>query len=406
MRYEGDNMAGVRRGNRAAVLQCLRHSGGLSRKRLSEQLGLTPAALTNIAAELIDEGLVVESGAVPSGAVGRREITLELYPFARCALGVHLGLGSAILSAVWLNGEVLFSETVPLPLGAPAEETVRKLSERLLALAAENGISRERMLGVGVAVRGAIREDGRTVQSSFDTLDAKNFPICDRFEAYTGLKATLSNNVRALFAAEMFLAGGDAPESAFFLRCEAGIGAAVSVEDRIWFGAHRMCAEIGHIPVIRRGGKPCHCGKSGCLETIASPTAIREDAQLSLSPVGTPLLWQLCGGERKRVTTALVLDAARGGDHGASQIVDRAVHALGDALKSAIYLLDPAKILLYGDIFEHPYYLSRLTSEMDYGMDPAHTAPIEKSRYNGKLEDKAAGILVAEQFLKNGGSIE
>ena len=406
MRTEGDNMIGLKRQNRAAVLLCLHRYGRLSRKRLAAMLGLTAAAMTKIAAELLSEGLVYEDGSMPSDGAGRREIMLRLDPRTRCTLGVSVGLGRAILSAVRTDGEVLFSETVPLPAKAPAEETTRMLSEWLLALVGTNGIDRKAILGIGIAMRGVIGADGRTVKTSFDALDTADFPICDRFETYTGYPAVLSNNVRALLAAQMFLSRDEKPESIFFLRCGSGIGAAFSAGGEVLEGDRRQCAEIGHIPVIKRGGKPCHCGKSGCLETIASPAAIREDAETILSETETPLLWKLTNGNKNAVTTALVLDAARGGDAGASRIADRAAEALADALKSVVYLMDPGKIVLYGEIFEHPYFLSKLSAEMDVGVDAAHAAPMEKSRFNGQLEIKAAGLLYTIHFYRNGGMTE
>lgn len=406
MQTEGDNMLGLKRQNRAAVLWCLHRHGGLSRKRLASVLGLTPAAMTKIAAELIEDGLVFEDGPVASAGAGRREILLRLDPASFCSLGVSIGLGRAILSAVSLDGKTLCAETVPLPVRAPAEETVAMLSEKLLASIDSHGIDRRTVLGLGVAVRGVIGADGRSVKTSFDALDAPDFPICDRFEAYTGFSAVLSNNVRALLAAQVFLSRGEERESCFFLRCGSGIGAAFSVRGEVLEGDRRQCAEIGHIPVIRRGGKPCHCGKSGCLETIASPAAIREDAQAVFSESETPLLFQMTNGNREAVTAALVLDAARGGDTGASKIADRAAEALANALKSVVYLLDPGKIVLYGEIFEHSYFLSRLSAETDVGVDAAHTVPMEKSRFNGTLEDRAAGILYTIHFYKNGGMTE
>ena len=117
--FAGDNMAGIRRNNRAAVLRCLQEKGSLSRKGLAAALGLTPAAMTKITAELLGEGLLQETPSAAVG-VGRREILLRLDPHARCALGVLLGLGRAILSGVWLDGSVLFAETMTLPPKAPA----------------------------------------------------------------------------------------------------------------------------------------------------------------------------------------------------------------------------------------------------------------------------------------------
>ena len=91
MRTEGDNMIGLRRQNRAAVLLSLHRYGGLSRKRLSSMLHLTPAAMTKIAAELLREGLIFEDGSVPSDGAGRREITLRLADRKMSALGVSIG---------------------------------------------------------------------------------------------------------------------------------------------------------------------------------------------------------------------------------------------------------------------------------------------------------------------------
>lgn len=406
MRSEGDNMLGLKRQNRAAVLRCLHRYGGLSRKRLAAMLGLTPAAMTKIAAELIGEGLVCEDGPLVSTGAGRREILLRLESRAFCSLGVSIGLGNAVLSVVRLDGEPMFSETVLLPVRAPAEQTVKMLSEKLLSLIDSHGIDKKTILGLGIAMRGTIGADGRTVKSSFDALDAPDFPICARFEAHTGYPAVLSNNVRALLLAQMFLSRDDQAESRFFLRCETGIGAAFSVNGEVLEGDRRQCAEIGHIPVIRRGGKPCHCGKSGCLETIASPAAIREDAQAIFSKAETPLLYRMANGSNGAVTTELVLDAARGGDAGAAAIADRAAEVLADALKSVVYLMDPGKIVLYGGIFEHPYFLSRLLAEMDVGLDAAHAIPMEKSRFNNQLEKRAAGLLYTIHFYRNGGMRE
>lgn len=406
MRTEGDNMIGLKRQNRAAVLLLLHRHGGLSRKRLASMLHLTPAAMTKIAAELIEEGLIYEDGPLAAIGAGRREITLRLMDHRMSALGVSIGLGKASVSAVRADGTVLFFETVPLPIRAPAEQTVQMLCDRLTEQIQRCKCDFGKLLGIGIAVRGVIGADGRTVKSSFDALDTEDFPICDSFEAHTGYPTVLSNNVRALLSAEAYLSRDEKPESIFFLRCGTGIGAAFSVGDEILEGDRRQCAEIGHIPVIRRGGKPCHCGKSGCLETIASPAAMREDAQAILSPEQTPLLWQMTNGKKDAVTTALVLDAARGGDTGAMKIADRAAEALADALKSVVYLMDPGKIVLYGEIFEHPYFLSRLLAETDVGVDATHAVPMEKSRFNGQLEQKAAGLLYIMQFYKDGGITE
>lgn len=404
MRFEGDNMMGVKRNNRSAALHILHKKGGMSRKRLAEAIKLTPAAITKIVAEMISDGLVREGKMLPGDGAGRREILVELDPSAGVALGVLINLRQAIVSAVRLDGAVLFSEDIPIEARAEADSTSAMLAQRLLDLMRAHDIPRERIVGLGLAVRGITSADGRRVTNSFGSLQQENYPLCDRFEELTGFPCVLDNNVRALFAAQLFLADDDGRGSQFFLRCEYGIGAALSMNDHIWHGVTEQCAEIGHIPVIKRGGKPCSCGKSGCLETIASPSAIREDALALLSPEQTPVLWKISREKgRENLSVDDILTAARNGDNGVATVVDQAVSALGNALKSVIYLIDPGKIVLYGGIFENPYYLSRLLSEMREGVDSGHVTVVEKSRLNHQLEDKAAGLLAVQRFFDNGG---
>ena len=206
MTFQGDNMMAVKRNNRSAALRILHEKGEMSRKKLAEYMQLTPAAITKIVAEMLGEGLLHEGDAVTSGSVGRREIPVALNVRCVCALGMLINTRQAILSAVWLDGSVIFSEEIPLPPRASADETVEMLTRRLLALAAEAGLERGSILGVGLAVRGVTSPDGRTVADSFGALREANYPICERVEALCGLPIT--DKESALRAADALLATG------------------------------------------------------------------------------------------------------------------------------------------------------------------------------------------------------
>ena len=404
MSYKGDNLMSVKRTNRSVALRALHEKGAMSRKRLAESMNLTPAAITKIVGEMISDGLISEGEILSSGNAGRREILIDINTTAACGLGILINLRHAILSATWLDGSVIFSEEIAIPANAQTEKTARLLAARLLELLEKNGIERERVVGLGIAVRGITSEDGRIVRNSFGALAEFEYPLCELFEELTGFRCMMENNVRSLLAAQMFLSRDETTGSQFFLRCGYGIGAALSIDGKIWHGVTAQCAEIGHIPVIRRGGKPCHCGKSGCLETIASPGSIREDALAILSEEKTPLLWRKSQEQGKENLSIFdVFTAASSGDEGAAAIVDQAVQALASAVKALIYLVDPGKIVLYGSLFEDSYYLSRLSSELQEGVDARHRVVIEKSRYNQLLEDRAACLLAVQDFIDNGG---
>ena len=134
MPYQGDNLMSVKRSNRSAALRILHEKGAMSRKRLAENMNLTPAAITKIVAEMIGEGLLREGEELSSGNAGRREILININQNSRCALGILINLEEAILSAVWLDGSVIFTKKLPLPAeiksNHPLSEIVRKVKEQ------------------------------------------------------------------------------------------------------------------------------------------------------------------------------------------------------------------------------------------------------------------------------------
>lgn len=405
MQYEGDNMMGIKRTNRSAALRILHECGNISRKRLAESIKLTPAAITKIIGEMIEEGLVSEGNTIPSGGAGRREVMIVMNVKSRCALGIWLRKGVASLSAVYLDGSVVFSEDVALPVPAPADETMQALTNRLFALCEENGIESSQLVGLGLCLEGSIDTDRRVLCSGAGLIDEDDYPICERLEELVKLPVVMESSVNAAFTAHMFFAKDRSLSSQFFVSCDENISASLFMNGQICTGAFRRCADLGHIPVVRRGGKPCSCGKCGCLETVASPAAIREDALAVFSQESTPVLWNMFKDkEPDEVSLGNIFDAARYGDNGVADIVDKAVYTLANAVRSVIHIVDPCKIVLYGSIFENDYYLSKLLAEIREGVDAGHGTVVEKSTLNNKLDRSAPGILAIEEFFAKGGT--
>ena len=402
MQYKGDNMLGIKRSNRSALLRILHEQGWLSRKRLAEAMNLTPAAISKITGDMLEEGLIVEGKSLESSSAGRREIALNINEKYRCALGLFINLRQVILSATWLDGSVIFSEEIEIEPASNAEALAESLSKRILELVEAYSIPKSSVLGIGIAVRGITSADGRTVKNSFGALDSLDCPLAQLVEHYSGLPVIMANNVRSLLAAHIFMHCGNDFRSRFFLRCEYGIGASLSIDGKIWHGGSERCAEIGHIPTPFAGSKKCSCGKTGCLETVASPASILEDSKLAMCKEDTPFLWNL-SKNKSEITLNDVFTAAMSGDKPISAIVERAVDSLAIALKGVIGIIDPEEIVLYGRMFDNSYYYSLLIKKMCEGEDPLINTEIRKSQFNHLLENKAACLLQVDNFIINGG---
>jgi len=402
MAFQGDNMMGVKRNNRAAVLQLLHNNGGMSRKRLAESMNLTAAAITKIVGEMQGEGLLREGETLATGNAGRREVLIEINPEYSIALGVLINVRQLVVSAVRLDGSLIFRESRSLALSAPAEPTLQEIAAMLEQNIAAYRIHRDKIIGIGIAIRGHISCDGRGSADSYGALLEKDYPICERLEALTGFPTVLDNNVRALHAAQRFLSHETAAGGAqFFLRCEYGIGSSIVIDGKLWRGVRQSCGEIGHIPVVRKGGKRCVCGRRGCLETVASPDSICESVLDIYSPEQTPVLWHLCDdGKAPAPGLTEIFRAFDENDPGVKVVVEHAVTELRAALETVARLLDPDSIILYGRLFEKSGFLSRfLEQETDA---PEHVR-IEKSKFNCRLEDIAACLLAVNRFYLDGG---
>ena len=405
MNIQGDNMASVKRGNRGIILNLLHRHGEMSRKRLAEKMKLSPAAITLITGEMINEGLLCECHAQKaSGNTGRREVPLKIAYSSFVALGISLNLSEAVLSATMLNGKPAFSQTISINSDDSAHDTAEKLSKSLLQLTKKNNIDSDQVIGLGIAVRGVVDVEGSHSIHSFGTFKEKNVPLRKLFSDATNLPVTLDNNVRSMFRSHIFFTN-ESYSSQIFVRCERGIGGAISIDGQLLLGSRGMCAELGHVPVFEQGGKLCFCGKHGCLETISSTTAIMDDVSAIFSKEKTPLLHRLTGGHFERINLPFIFKAASDGDLEVDSIIQNAASKLSHVLKTITYAIDPGEILLYGSIFEHEYYLESLHKHFARGSEPDSRNFIKKCSLNLTLEDKSACVIAIERFFADGGII-
>lgn len=408
MLYTGDNLTGVKRSNRSVILHILHGSGSISRKRLAQMMRLTPAAVTKLVSEMVDENLIREGFPIHGEGAGRKEISLVINAHAYSALGMHINRESAFLSACWLNGSMIFCENIALPHDCSADEMLSQLSDRLMELVQEHCVPWKTIIGIGIAIRGITDSSRRISRNSFGVYREQNYPVADYIERRTGLKVIVSNNIQALSLAQLFFDREQPVRTQYFLRCEYGIGGALNIDNHPISGATGRCSEIGHIPVIRNNGKLCSCGKCGCLETVASPRAMIETATQLLSKDNTPLLWRLYTESGcKPLTIDLILEAARLGDSVIREMVDKAVDMLTMALKTVLYAVNLEQVILYGSLFENSFYLKKFLLAMEEGLNGEfNDTVIRKSAFNTPLEEQCACILMIDWFFSQGGIME
>ncbi|MFG1889553.1 ROK family protein [Micromonospora sp. NPDC049051] len=231
------------------------------------------------------------------------------------------------------DGAVLHSERHPTGAGRGPDavvDTVLGVAEGLAGRARADGFD---PVAVGIAVPGVI-DEARGIAVWSANLGFRDVPLRDLARERLGLPAALGHDVRAGGLAEARLGAGRDVAHVLFVAIGTGIAAAHVVDGTARTGAHGAAGEIGHIQV-RPGGPRCGCGRPGCLEAVASASAIGRRYS------------DLAG---VTATAAEVADRAAAGEPLAADVWREAVEALADGLATGQALYDVQAVVLGGGL--------------------------------------------------------
>jgi glucokinase len=177
----------------------------------------------------------------------------------------------------------------------------------------------------------------------------EGFELKGRLEKYFGAPAAIDNDANAAALGELRFGAGRGHRHVFYITASTGIGAGLILDGSIYRGADFGAGEFGHI-VLARNGPRCNCGGRGCLEALASGTAIakrarREAKKAPLSPLG-----RMAAEKKEGLSARDVVSAARKGDPRAGEIFHDAAVCLGLGITSIIHLLNPEIIIIGGGL--------------------------------------------------------
>lgn len=188
------------------------------------------------------------------------------------------------------------------------------------------------------------------------------------------------NDASAAALGEHSHGAGRGTRDMVFITVSTGIGGGIIIDGRLYQGISGGAGEIGHM-VMDVGGPLCGCGNHGCLEALASGTAIARDATDRIA-LGTYSSITKFTADGAAITAEAVAAAARQGDPLANDVVSRAAHYLGMGLVSVVNIFNPEKVVIGGGVAQ--------MGEMLLG--PARTVVTEKAF---KLSADAARIVQA-----------
>ena len=323
----------LRRDTRSALLWSLYFGKRRIRQELIDATGLSQASVSNVVRELLDEGIVIETGSVGSDG-GRPRVLLEINPDYGYVIGVDIGETCVQVE--------LFDLTMTGRAKAefrlnPAEHDVGIVVESILkglnTVLVHTGIEPAAVVGVGVGIPGIV-EQGPEVLVHGQTYGWEGVPLERLLRAGTDLPLYFENCAKTTGQAELWFGAGQGATNAVVALIGSGVGAALISGGSLYRGATSSAGEWGHTPIVV-GGRTCRCGSRGCLEAYVGAEAI-------LERYGRPLP----GNDEESALAELI--AAADTSPLAAAILAETADYLGAGIASLINLLHPERIILGG----------------------------------------------------------
>ena len=357
--------------NRRAILELLNEKERLSRKDISMQIGLTPAAVTQLVNEMIEEGILLEYGQAQEikKRVGRKKVLLGINFDSRLILAVSVEVDATTVSLCNLRGTALRQTSISTDAGLAPEAFLNRVAEEARALARD--CPAEQVLGMGVTVTGPVN---RALGTSLSAFNLWQHPVAvgEILKKTVPYPVILENNIKAFAEAELIYGLGRHAGNLLFFKWGPGVGSAIAVDQEVYPGRNQMGSELGHY-IVDPNGAPCVCGRRGCLETLITVRAVHAALERVLSKENTPLLYESLGGVPARFTEAwfeswirtLPIEKPGAADPAVQRILNRSLQHAATALANTITVLAPDRVVLFGSMLKNPAMVQALVQKCD-----------------------------------------
>lgn len=370
--------------------------GPMSNTELVRFVKLSTPKMISLLGELKSEGLIEELGPGNSSG-GRRPNLYGNKDDAFYILVISINLYKTSVSVFNAKNQLVAEERI-LPLtishGPAIIDPIVEFTESIIA---EMRIAREKILGIGIEMPGLV--DSQTGINK--TYMISDLPVGEVFSQRFNLPVLIENDAKARAFAELRFGAAHSRRNVLALHMDWGIGMGIIVNGKLYKGRDGFAGELGHLPMVENG-LLCLCGKQGCLETVASGTAIARLVREGIKAGRSSLPAELADEENGQIDIRSVVQAAERGDQYSISILAGVGNWLGKGLATLIQIFNPELIILGGQLSEaHPFILPPIRQSMQIFCNPelGNGVQIKVSELGVQAGIQGVAALLTEQFL-------
>ncbi|NLB81274.1 MAG: ROK family transcriptional regulator, partial [Clostridiaceae bacterium] len=270
MILQGTNNLEVKSINKKRIIGLLYQQKEMTKQDLARSLGLSIPTVSQILKELTERGLVKEAGMLES--TGGRKPTLNALVYdAKFAVGIEITLNHIRFVLIDLYGNISAHKYIRICFQNTQTYTdsLNSLTEQFIA---DNCTDRGKILGIGIAIPGIVQKNKEMIEY-VPTLRVKNYPLSEITKNFR-YKVKVDNEANLAGFAEIWCR--QHISDAVFLSINKGVGGAVIINDKVYYGSNYRAGEFGHMTIVK-DGKKCACGKKGCFEAYCSTMVLSDN---------------------------------------------------------------------------------------------------------------------------------
>jgi len=262
-------------------------------------------------------------------------------------LAVDLGGTKIVAALVSAQGDIIQREyRLSLAKEGP-EPVINRLLAMIGCILDKAKIKISQLMGVGIATAGILDARRGLVTASPNLPGWHDIPLRDIVKSKLGVSVYLINDASAAALGEHRYGAGRDVDNLIYLTVSTGIGGGIIIGGELYSGVDGCAGEIGHM-TIETDGPQCSCSNFGCLEALASGTAVANEAISRVSRGEKSSLTEISGGRFENITAEIVGVAAWDGDPMACEIVAKAANYLGIGMANLVNIFNPEKIVIGG----------------------------------------------------------